>query len=127
MSKLHRIVQAKSRSFPVSCFSSLTQCQPAGFLKPASQMEPMKIQMSAMDSLKCLIGEPMNVSTKSFKSIEKRLKIVGHMVREHGWLTQDMLCVLFPMDNIVTFSKRQWELMALDARSILKHIEGYLF
>ena len=83
--------------------------------------------MADMESLQCLRDEPMNVSTKSFKGIEKRLKIVTAMVREHGWLTPDLLCVLFPMDNIVTFSKRQWELMALDARSIVKHIKGYLF
>ena len=82
--------------------------------------------MADMESLQCL-NEPMNVSTKSFKCIEKRLKIVGAMVREHEWLTPDLLCALFPMDNIVTFSKRQWELMALYARSIVKRINGYLF
>ena len=102
-------------------------CQPAGPLEPQSQMEPMKIQMADMQSLQCLMDEPMNVSTKSFKGIEKRLKIVGTVAREHEWLTQDLLCVLFPMENIVTFSKRQWEIMALDARCIVKNIEGYLF
>ena len=101
-------------------------CQAAEPLEPESQMEPMKIQMADMQSLQCLMDEPMNVSTKSFKCIEKRLKIVGNVAREHEWLTQDLLFVLFPMENIVTFSKRQWEIMS-SAGCIVKNIEGYLF
>ena len=122
------MMAAKSNSFPVqSAVLAISICQLALCLELASQMEPMKIQMADMESLQCLRGEPMNVSTKSFKAIEKRLKIVGMMAMDHAWLPQEFLRVLFPMDNIVTFSKREWEIMALDARVMVKNIEGYLF
>ena len=89
-------------------------------------MEPMKIAMDDMVSLREYKGEPMNVTTKSYMSIEKRLKIVKAMVKHHEWLTEPLLNALFPKERIVTFSKRQWELMAFEARSILNQIKEYL-